>query len=143
MSIYDLRFRHREHHKNIPIVTFPEYQNAEQIHFALDVDISLGVVATSASHGTVAGGNNRRTMSVFSLETGKRLEVPALCGDVAPARPPGAIVFHTLAGETTASLFVSGPARSVLKYSFGGNLDEWTGERFHPPTSGRSMLSSR
>jgi hypothetical protein len=129
MSIYDLRFRYRETYRDHPLVVFPEFKNDEQIHFGLDVDTSLGVVAAADCQPP---GYSRQGMSVFSLETGKRLNVPAL-RDIDPASPPKALVFQTLPGETNASLFVGSVGGQVKKYSFGGNLDEWTGERFGPP----------
>lgn len=130
MSIYDLRFRHREVCRNKPVVVFPEFRNDEQIHFGLDVDVSLGVVAAADCHPR---GYGRHGMGIFSLRTGRRLAVPALRDVDAAFPPPNALVFHTLPGEINASLFVGSSGGRVKKYSFGGDLDEWTGERFDPP----------
>jgi len=131
MSIYDLRFRFRETSRNRPVVIFPEYRNDVQIHFGLDVDTSLGVVA-AANHPPPMGPMGQG-MSIFSLETGKRLDVPAV-RHVVQDSPPNALVFHTLPREPNASLFVSraGVGCVVEKFSLGGDHDEWTGENFGP-----------
>ncbi|OIW27573.1 hypothetical protein CONLIGDRAFT_440109 [Coniochaeta ligniaria NRRL 30616] len=131
MSIYDLRFRYSETLRNKPLVVFPDFKNAEQIHFGLDIDASLGVVATGNPFSKVSG---RPTISIFSLETGRRLKVPAL-EKADPALAAKALMFQTLPGETNASLFVGGTSGQIHKYSFGGDIDEWTGERFDPPVA--------
>jgi hypothetical protein len=131
MSIYDLRFRYRETSRNKPLVVFPEFKNVEQIHFGLDIDTSLGVVATGDTFSRPSG---RQTVSIFSLETGRRLRVPAL-EKADPGLAAKALMFQTLPRETNASLFVGGASGQIHKYSFGGDLDEWTGERFDPPAA--------
>lgn len=138
MSIYDIRFRRscrgREGTlRNTPVVTFPEYKNAEDVHFGLDVNTSLGVVATGDPSAVAAG---RQVVNVFSLKTGRKLAVPALGNARRSTDPdPGAeaLMFQTMPGEINASLFVGGESGQILKYSFGGDIDEWTGERFDPP----------
>lgn len=131
MSIYDLRYRFRETLRNKPLVIFPDFKNVEHIHFGLDVDTSLGVVATADPFSLASG---RHTISIFSLETGRKLKVPGL-EKANPGLATKALMFQTLPRETNASLFVGGASGQVHKYSFGGNLDEWTGERFDPPAA--------
>ncbi|KAB5582683.1 hypothetical protein GE09DRAFT_1211319 [Coniochaeta sp. 2T2.1] len=130
MSVYDLRFRFRETYRNSPLVTFPEFRNWEKMHFGLDVDTSLGVVATAdcPSRKMGAAGGGHHTVSIFSLETGKRLEAPGLENPAETGNGAKSLVFHRLPGETNASLFVGGGRGAVVKYSFGGNVDEWNGD---------------
>ncbi|KAB5585888.1 hypothetical protein GE09DRAFT_1210474 [Coniochaeta sp. 2T2.1] len=124
MSVYDLRFRFRETYRNAPLVTFPEFRNWEKMHFGLDVDTSLGVVATADCPSR--GGH--QTVSIFSLETGKRLETPGLENPTETGNGAKSLVFHRLPGETNASMFVGGGRGAVVKYSFGGDVDEWNGD---------------
>lgn len=127
MSIYDLRFRHRDKSRNMPIVTFPEFKNAERIHFGFDVDTKLGIVATSTSSQDA----NSRTTDVFSLKTGRKLRVPALDKENELGHGGLGLMFQTLPREENASLFVSGE-QVIYKYSLTGAIDEWTGEVFEP-----------
>lgn len=124
MSIYDIRYRKEKPRGNRPIVIFPEFHNRENIHFGFDVDVGLGIAA-------VADGNyvsEKAGVGLYSLKTGKRLDVPALEG-VRGSGVTKSLMFQTLPGEDNPSLFVSGKSK-VHKYSFGDNVDEWDGEVF-------------
>lgn len=123
MSIYDLRFTQGNRMRNMPVVRFPEYRNTASIHIGLDVDTRLGIVA-AASEDRAQAQDGR--VYLYSLESGKRLDCPALT-QVRAGRVLKAVVFQTMPREEHASLFV-GVGQTIQKFSFGERFDEWTGE---------------
>jgi hypothetical protein len=128
MSIYDLRFSHHDTAHNKPVVVFPAFKNEEAVHFGLDVDTTLGIVATTSGHERLQPASP--TVKLFSLETGRRLKLPAALDALNPVLEARCLMFQTLPQETNPSLFIGGKLSKVHKFSFGGGHDEWTGEEF-------------
>lgn len=108
MSIYDLRFRKARPHGHRPLLTFPGFRNGAHMHFGLDVEPSLGIVAAAHDDGHVG---------VYSLRSGKRLACPPV-DRVATRGVVRGVMFQTLPRDRNPSLFL-GIGPNVCKYSFG------------------------
>uniref|UniRef100_A0A8H7TNS7 Uncharacterized protein n=1 Tax=Bionectria ochroleuca TaxID=29856 RepID=A0A8H7TNS7_BIOOC len=127
MAIYDVRFfptssQGGDHDapprrpRPGPLLTFPEYVNGAHLAVGFDVSRELGIAAAAQDDGTVG---------LFSLATGRRLPCPAMEARGKMGMPIKSLVFQTVPGENSQSLFV-GEGLWLRKYSFGTReLDAW------------------
>ncbi|KAK7229086.1 hypothetical protein V2G26_001256 [Clonostachys chloroleuca] len=92
-----------------PLLTFPEYVNGAHLAVGFDVSRELGIAAAARDDGTVG---------LFSLATGRRLPCPAMEARGKMGTPIKSLVFQTVPGENSQSLFV-GEGLWLRKYSFG------------------------
>lgn len=113
MSLYDIRFRRSRPNGHQPLLTFPGFRNEAYVHFGLDVEPELGLVA--AAHDDFRVG-------VYSLRSGRRLACPVVDAERDKLVVKG-VVFQTLPGDRNPSLFL-GLGQEVRKYSFGVRDDE-------------------
>lgn len=109
MSLYDIRFRLARPNGHRPLLTFPAFRNEAHLHFGLDVEPSLSILAVAQDDGTVA---------VFSLRNGRRLACPPVDAVSAHEGVVRGVIFQTLPGDRQSSLFL-GIGPNVCKYSFG------------------------
>lgn len=107
MATYDLRFPSQ------PIVKFTEHKNEAHVHIGFDICPELNVVAAAQDNGTV---------ELFSLKSGRRLKALGL-EEVKMETPVKALMFKTLPGEKSSSLFV-GEGSWIQQYSWGKLMDD-------------------
>lgn len=147
MAVYDTRYTRKppsiggRDNSTVPVLTFPEYKNASDIHIGLDVLLGPGY-----GSGLVAAAHDDGKVALFSIRDGRKLGCPTLDG-INLARPPltsgseyvqrntgpdylrsNAVVrklmFTTLPEDQHASLFVAGKL-GVEKFSFSRRREEW------------------
>lgn len=142
MAVYDTRYTRRlpgvesKDKSTVPVLTFPEYKNASDIHIGLDVLLGPGY-----GSGLVAAAHDDGKVALFSIRDGRKLGCPALDG-VNLARPPltaplatgpdylqsnavvSKLMFKTLPEDQHASLFVAGQL-GVEKFFFSRRGEEW------------------
>ncbi|CAH0059373.1 unnamed protein product [Clonostachys solani] len=122
MAVYDVRFfptpqgGGRNDDDNAPprprpgpLLAFPEYVNGAHLAVGFDVSPELGIAAAAQDDGTVR---------LFSLATGRRLACPAMEARGKMGMPIKSLMFQTVPGENSQSLFV-GEGLWLRKYSFG------------------------
>lgn len=92
-----------------PLLTFPGFRNGAHIHFGLDVEPAMGVVAAAHDDGSVG---------VYSLRSGRRLACPPVDKVAVRGGVVKGVMFQTLPRDRLPSLFL-GEGANVCKYSFG------------------------
>jgi hypothetical protein len=113
MAVYDTRFaRPLSSHNGSPattyhpLVQFPDFSNLERLHFGLDVEPGLGIVAAAHDDGTVA---------VYSLRTGRKLRGGEV-GNIGSGDPVRSVQFARSAADAQASLWV-GASSAAHRFS--------------------------
>ncbi|PTB50493.1 hypothetical protein M431DRAFT_499311 [Trichoderma harzianum CBS 226.95] len=104
MSVYDMRFiqanrnGYRERATSSPILEFPDYKNEPYFNFGWDVSTELNLVASAQDNGTI---------KLFSLSSGCVLPSGQALESFRTDDPVKAMMFQTLPGENSPSLYVA------------------------------------
>lgn len=104
MSVYDMRFIQankngcRDRATASPILEFPDYKNEPYFTIGWDVSKELNLVASAQDNGTI---------KLFSLSSGRVLPSGKALENLQTGDPVKAMMFQTLPGENSPSLYVA------------------------------------
>ncbi|KAL7950994.1 hypothetical protein V8C42DRAFT_308179 [Trichoderma barbatum] len=104
MSMYDTRFFRSDRKApagrvaSSPLLEFSDYKNEPYFHFGWDVSTELNLVASAQDNGTV---------KLFSLSSGGVVRSGKALETLQTGDPVKALMFQTLPGENTPSLYVA------------------------------------
>ncbi|KAL6690110.1 plasma-membrane proton-e [Trichoderma pleuroticola] len=122
MSLYDMRFiqanknGYRDRATSSPILEFPDYKNEPYFNIGWDVSKELNLVASAQDNGTI---------KLFSLSSGRVLPSGKALGSLQTGDPIKAMMFQTLPGENSPSLYVAkGPFLKKFGCAPSNNSDE-------------------
>ncbi|KAL7906857.1 hypothetical protein GGI35DRAFT_457054 [Trichoderma velutinum] len=104
MSVYDMRFIQsnkngtRDRVTSSPILEFPDYKNEPYFNIGWDVSTELNLVASAQDNGTI---------KLFSLSSGRVMPSGKALGSLQTGNPVKAMMFQTLPGENSPSLYIA------------------------------------